>query len=30
MLDIFIQIIVLSAAIFIGSAGYDMWRQRNR
>lgn len=26
MLDILVQIVVLSAAIFIGSAAFDWWR----
>jgi len=28
MLDILGQIVVLSVAIFIGSAAFDMWRKR--
>jgi len=29
MIDILVQIVVLSAAIFIGSAAFDAWRKRN-
>lgn len=29
MLDFFTQIVVLSTAIFIGSAAYDWWRKKN-